>query len=219
MSKIRTLNDYRSNNSQPPRGGPSGFQSFQSGVEQSQTNIFKSIFNLLFPGFTIKSLNFCFLVTLILVYIIQLIVNALSSKGWYCTLYWMGAKYTYSITHSYHFHRLFMPILLHSHLSHLLWNLIPFAMTGFSLETFLGRAEYGLLLVLGGLTGYLSSAVFRPTDLAVGASTSLYAVFGALCVEFWVTYRATHNPLQQQYSVLFVLMMGIALLNGLLPSA
>ena len=108
----------------------------------------------------------------------------------------MGAKYTYSITHSYHIHRLIMPIFLHSHLSHILSNLIPLAMTGFSLENFLGRSEYGVLLVLGGLTGYLSSAVFHPTDLAVGASTSLYAVFGALCVEFWVTYRATHNPLQ-----------------------
>jgi len=81
----------------------------------------------------------------------------------------------------------------------------------------MGKGEYSLLLLLGGITGYLSSAVFRPTDFAVGASTSLFAVLGALCFEFWVTYRSSASPLKQQFNVIFILMMTMALFSGLIP--
>ena len=98
----------------------------------------------------------------------------------------MGAKYTYSINHSFHLHRIILPIFLHNDISHLFSNLLPLAMVGFSREALLGKAEYFGLLLFGGITGYLMSGIFRPSDLAVGASTSVFAVLGSLCVIFWV---------------------------------
>ena len=89
------------------------------------------IVSVLFPGFTVKSVNFVFLVVLVIVYIVEVILYQFSSKNWQCLLYAMGAKYTYSMTHSFHLHRFVAPIFLHNSFSHLIRNVLPLAMTGF----------------------------------------------------------------------------------------
>ena len=61
-------------------------------------------------------------------------------------------------------------------------------MTGFQIESVLGTGSYLVLLISGGILGNLFSAVINPYDIGVGASTCLFAVLGAIIINFHVTF-------------------------------
>ena len=82
-----------------------------------------------------------------------------------------------------------MPILLHSGFVHLFWNIFSFFMIGFTVEKEMKSSKgYLLLLLLGAISGNIISALADPTEFGVGASTSLFAVLGSLCVWFYISY-------------------------------
>ena len=149
------------------------------------TKGFKTCLLLIFPNFTVKSVTFVYSILLLVLYIITAIVYAANSKTspWTCTLYHFGAKYTFAITRKGHIHRLILPIILHSGVLHLFWNLISLYMFGFSIEKAFGKwYKFLLLLIIGGIGGNIISATISAYSVAVGASTSLFAVIGAIVV-------------------------------------
>ena len=133
-----------------------------------------------------------YVITFTLVFLItEFTYLALEKKGmpWNCILYKSGAKFTYAITRKGHLHRLMMPMFLHTGFFHIFWNIISFFMIGFSIEAAINDwRKYSLLLFLGAIGGNSFSAVIDPYNLGVGASTSLFAVLGCLCMWFYINF-------------------------------
>jgi len=61
-------------------------------------------------------------------------------------------------------------------------NALSFLMSAFRLENAMGKTEFALMLIFGGIYGNLLSAIVNPTEFGVGASTSLFAVIGGVCM-------------------------------------
>ena len=75
--------------------------------------------------------------------------------------------------------------------------------------------KYILLLILGGIGGNLLSAFMDTTSLGVGASTSLYAVLGALLVKIYSNILAKRANTTLKVSFFA---MAFTLLNGFISS-
>lgn len=132
----------------------------------------------LFPSFTMKSFTFWVVMVQIALYITAWLITLLKNcPEFYCANYLLGAKHTPSIKYKYHFHRLFIPILLHQNISHLLLNTIAQFCLGFALERKYNSARYIAIYLLSGIGGNLLSAVFHRETISVGSSSSLYGIF------------------------------------------
>lgn len=165
-----------------------------------------------------KSVTFIYAVVLLIIYIVSEIMYAANKKttSWSCTLYNFGGKYTYAITRRGHIHRLVLPIILHSSFLHLFWNVFSLFMIGFSIEKACGKwYRYLALIILGGIGGNIISATISPYSVAVGASTSLFALIGALIIWFIRNWKIL-GPMKFQYAFMLGLMILFALLNGFL---
>jgi rhomboid protease GluP len=87
-------------------------------------------------------------------------------------------------------------------------------MFGFSVEKALGPwYKYLALILLGGLGGNIFSATITAYSVSVGASTSLFAITGALIVWFY-RYWDILGPMKLQYGIFLGLMLLFAFLNG-----
>ena len=88
-------------------------------------------------------------------------------------------------------------------------------MIGLSIEKAYGYRKYIALIIFGGIGGNLVSAVIDPYSLGVGASTSLFAIIGALIV--WYIYNwNVLGPMRTQYAIFMFIIIALTLLNGLL---
>jgi membrane associated rhomboid family serine protease len=157
-------------------------------------------------------LAFVFIVT-------QIVAAANPSIGWFCTLYYSGAKYTYAIARKGHIHRLFLPLILHASWVHLFWNLLSVFMLGYTVEKVIGRRwKYVLLLVAGGVGGNLVSGTIAAYNIGVGASTSLFALIA--CNLIWM-FRMWEflGPLKFQMLFFFGIILLFQFLNGFLASS
>jgi membrane associated rhomboid family serine protease len=202
-SNVRTLKDLKSTEN------PKGFQPFDS----EPSSLATTLKNMLFPNFTLRSYTFIFTALITVGYILQLLhYNILSSsRSWPCALYSLGARYSYDIVYHLHIQRLIIPILLHASLAHLIRNALPLLMLGFQLEHSIGHSYYMILLIVSGLTGNIVSGIMRPEDFGVGASTCLFGVIGGVVVQTWAEGR------RDQYTIITVLILGFAIINGLMP--
>ena len=167
-------------------------------------------------------MTFLYSVVLIILYIITEIVYASTKQTspWICTLYHFGGKFTYAIARKGHIHRLLLPIILHSGFLHLFWNLVSLYMIGFSIEKAFGKwYKFLALIVLGGIGGNIFSATIGAYNVSVGASTSLFAIIGAVVVWFY-RYWDVLGPVKFQNAIFLGIMILFAFLNGFLaPSS
>ena len=181
---------------------------------------------MLFPKFTVKSITFGYVMLFVIIYILEWIAFIIKLKStqtsdksqqhWNCILYFSGAKFTYAITRQAQVHRLLLPMFLHNNFFHLFWNVLSLFMIGFTVEKALGTWQrYTLLLIIGALGGNLFSAVVDPYDFGVGASTSLFACLGSLCVWFFGRLQGM-GVMEYQYMLFFFIMVAFSLLNGFL---
>lgn len=46
-----------------------------------------------------------------------------------------------------------------------------------------------LLLLVGSYEGNVFSAIFKPYTIGVGASCTIFALIGCLCVWYWLNYH------------------------------
>ena len=163
-------------------------------------------------------MTFLYSVVLVILFIITEIVYASNKKTtpWTCTLYHFGGKYTYAITRKGHIHRLLLPIILHSGFLHLFWNIVSLYMIGFSIEKAFGKwYKFLVLIVVGGIGGNIFSATIGAYNVSVGASTSLFAIIGAVVVWFY-RYWDVLGPSKIQYAIFLGIMILFAFLNGFL---
>jgi len=97
----------------------------------------------------------------------------------FCSLYQLGAKYTPDIVLRFQFQRLFLPIFLHANFVHLLMNVFFQMRIGFWVEKYFGTLKMIVIYLVSGVGGNLLSAFLDRQNLSIGASTSVFGIFGA----------------------------------------
>ena len=114
------------------------------------------------------------------------------------------------------YYRLFTSMFLHLNLSHIVLNGVALYFFGRDVEALFGSLRFGVIYVLGGLSGSLASFVFTDA-LSVGASGAIFAIFGAELVYLY-RHRDLHGRGGQK---LFYRLLGYMALNlafGLISS-
>lgn len=104
--------------------------------------------------------------------------------------------------------RLVTPLLVHSGLMHLAFNMLALYVIGRSLERMLGWWRFLVLYLLAGIGGSAAVALIDPLSFVVGASGAIFGLFGALVV---IGRRSGAN----MTGILVIL--GINLVIGFLP--
>ncbi len=79
------------------------------------------------------------------------------------------------------FYRLFTSMFLHASLPHVVFNMFSLYIIGTNLEAIYGHVRFGVIYLLGGLTGALLSTLLSDV-YSVGASGAVFAVFGGQIV-------------------------------------
>lgn len=96
-------------------------------------------------------------------------------------LFLFGAKWTPAI-YAGQAWRLVTAIFLHGGLLHLLFNCYALANLGPLIENSFGRRKYFLIYLSTGLASFVSSMLFSPYSLSVGASGAIFGLLGLAVV-------------------------------------
>jgi rhomboid protease GluP len=113
----------------------------------------------------------------------------------------LGANNQTAVLINGEFHRLLTAMFLHAGLLdargqlqmanalHLVFNMYALWIIGRPQERMFGHVRFGLIYLLGGLTGSVASALLGGPDVySIGASGAVFAIFGAEFV-FWYRHR------------------------------
>ena len=113
----------------------------------------------------------------------------------------LGANNQTAVLSNAEFHRLLSSMFLHAGLLdasgqlqaqnalHLVFNMYALWVIGGPQERMFGHLRFGIIYLLGGLTGSVASALFGGPDIySIGASGAVFAIFGAEFV-FWYRHR------------------------------
>lgn len=88
-----------------------------------------------------------------------------------------------AIAQDHQVERLLTPMFLHASVLHIAFNMLALISFGSAVEGRLGRARFLAVYVVAGLAGNVTSFVLAPPGtISVGASTSLFGLFGAYAV-------------------------------------
>mmetsp|Transcript_13767 Transcript_13767/g.20867 ORF Transcript_13767/g.20867 Transcript_13767/m.20867 type:complete len:324 (+) Transcript_13767:119-1090(+) len=91
----------------------------------------------------------------------------------------LGAKYAYAIKHHYQIWRLFVPIIMHGGIFHLVVNMLVVIIDCLGYEKIWGFIRIILIYVVSGVAGNLLSCIVFPNNLSVGASSAIMGLYGA----------------------------------------
>lgn len=110
------------------------------------------------------------------------------------------------------YYRLFSSMFLHLNLMHLVFNGYALYILGRDVESLFGTVRFGIIYLLGGLSGSLASFIFTSAP-SVGASGAIFAIFGAEMVYFY-RHRKLHGAAGRQHLNQLIILMIINLALG-----
>jgi len=158
------------------------------------------------------------------------VLRALSPTFDIQVFFW-GANHQPDVLHRGEFYRLFTSMFLHASIYapngafalqnslHLLFNAYILFVSGGAVERMFGHARFGIIFVLGGMTGSILSCVLGgPMSYSVGASGAVFAVLGAEFVYIFKHRRLLGAQGRRQMQNLIAL-GAFNLLFGILSSA
>ncbi|KAM7258466.1 hypothetical protein ACFE04_014207 [Oxalis oulophora] len=131
------------------------------------------------------------------------------------TLEKMGALQVDNVSHHHQVWRLFTCIWLHAGVFHVLANMFSLVFIGIRLEEEFGFARVGLIYVMSGIGGSLSSALFIQAGISVGASGALFGLLGSMLSELITNWSLYANKLATLLTLLFIIILNLAM--GILP--
>lgn len=117
----------------------------------------------------------------ILIYLVEVVLSGANTENGRF-LVTMGAKWGPYIQYQHEYWRLLTPIFLHAGMMHIIMNMITLWFIGPLAERYFGSRKYLLLYLFGGVMGNILSYLFSPLSISVGASSSLFALFGGLLI-------------------------------------
>jgi len=109
------------------------------------------------------------------------------------TLLEMGALRTREVVEKHQVWRLASCMWLHAGVFHIVANMVSLLFVGLRLEEEFGFVRIGLLYVIAGIGGSLSSCLFVRTTISVGASGALFGLLGAMLSELFVNWTIYEN--------------------------
>jgi len=86
---------------------------------------------------------------------------------------------------------------------------------GRSLEKSYGAARIAPIYILCGIFGNITSCIFLPTQVQVGASGSLFGFLGVLLSDLIQNWTLLQSPIKNLLSLMFTILISLAI--GLLP--
>ena len=104
----------------------------------------------------------------------------------------MGAKRT-DLIRAGEYQRLIAPIFLHGGILHWLFNMLAVYSLIMAMEKEFGSPKIAIIYLLAGFIGVLTSCVFLPDRMGVGASGAIFGVYGAAWSDVivnWSLYKA-----------------------------
>ncbi|XP_043699740.1 RHOMBOID-like protein 5 [Telopea speciosissima] len=111
--------------------------------------------------------------------------------------------------------RLFSCMWLHGGLIHLLANMVSLLFIGVRLEQEFGFLKIGLLYMLSGLGGSISSSIRLQSNVSVGASGALFGLLGAMLSELIMNWTIYSNKCAALSSLLVIVAINMAV--GYIP--
>ena len=126
----------------------------------------------------------------------------------------MGAKTGEKVVLEREWSRLFKCTYLHGGLVHLLFNMMALCQLGIGIEKSYGSAKVAMLYFTSGIFGSITSTIFSPDSVGVGASGAIFGLFGAAwgdLVQNWDLYDGPQwTLLSLTFGTLFNLGLGTA---------
>jgi membrane associated rhomboid family serine protease len=179
------------------------------------------------PGAPQRKKKAYFIILISIVDVIMLIYEIIYNKGiepfaenpWLGpsleTLIDLGAKYAPKIKDDGEWWRFITPIFLHVGIFHLIMNLIGQLRVGKGLEEQYGTFRIIPVYCLSGIFGNLTSAIFLPAQVQVGASGALFGFLGVLLSDLIQNWSLLKNPLLNLCGLIVSIVIALAI--GLLP--
>eukprot|EP00949_MAST-11_sp_MAST-11-sp1_P004514 g4514.t1 len=131
------------------------------------------------------------------------------------TLVRAGAKRTDLIVDMRQWHRLLLPMVLHSGIIHLALNSMAIFTVGVPLEETFGPHKIGILYFASGLSGTVLSSLFLPFQPTVGASGCIFGLIGASWSDLLQNFDKMDSPKKLLASLGVTTFLNIAI--GLVP--
>lgn len=128
-------------------------------------------------------LTYILLAVIVGIFVIQIILNQVNYPAREPITDWGMLDYSAVLGGDYY--RLFTSIFLHADQVHLLFNGLALFSFGRLVEAFFGTGRFGLIYILGGLSGSIASFIFTRGN-SVGASGAIFAIFGAEMVYLYL---------------------------------
>ena len=121
---------------------------------------------------------------LLIIINVLVFIAGIAGRGDYGAMYRAGALYAPLLLKGQGFYRLITSVFLHADVSHLFNNMIVQFAGGGIVEKNIGHIRYGILYILCGICGNLTSAaadwLTGQYGYSVGASGAVFGVIGAL---------------------------------------
>jgi len=111
--------------------------------------------------------------------------------------------------------RFFTSLLVHSGIIQLLLVLTVQYYAGKAVETQAGFLRTMLIYVISGLGGYVTSAIFSPLTVSVGADPAVYGLLGVMMVELFQAWQIVPDAKTQLAKLLTII--SVSLLIGTFP--
>jgi len=132
------------------------------------------------------------------------------------TLIKLGAKDVPLIVDQNQWWRLLTPIVLHAGIIHVALNVVAQILLGIHLERRIGWWRVGLVYLLGGVAGNLTSAIFLPDLIEVGASGAIYGLSSYYIADLIVHWSVIEHP--RKYAMMLAGSTLFGFCIGLLPT-
>jgi membrane associated rhomboid family serine protease len=130
------------------------------------------------------------------------------------TLKELGAKTGYTVVIENETQRLFTCMFLHGGLVHLSFNMLALCQMGLGIERSYGTFKVAIIYLISGLFGSITSTIFDPDSVGVGASGAIFGLFGAAwgdLIQNWELYEGPqYTLLSLAFGTLFNLGIGTA---------
>jgi len=121
----------------------------------------------------------------ILVFLVMIFAGlGVASFGTSDLLNW-GANYSPLVREGQWF-RLVTSMFIHDGLAHLLMNIYGLFFAGIFLEPMLGKTKFVLVYLLAGIAASLTSILFHPDTVTLGASGGIFGLYGTLLVLYFI---------------------------------
>jgi len=112
--------------------------------------------------------------------------------------------------------RLFLPIILHGGIIHLLFNAIVEWRVMKSLELEYGPTRIAAIFFISGYCGFVFGGIVSPIDMvSLGASGAIFGVIATLLIEILQRWREIPNPKRELGFLIFIIILSFAF--GLIP--